>query len=157
MPVDVRLQQAIASLDDAVEKLMRTFGEMPARVGEDLDWGPREMLVHIVFAHELYVSYMRAILEHKEPPLFRGLYREQNARALAENREPSIPDLLRRLEAAHRQLAQWILDPAVQTAPFYFKAGSKARDLTAALNEIAGHIRGHTSDIRRICRRRSVS
>lgn len=145
-----KLEVAVARLDHAVAKLIDVVSGLPDGLRQPSEWGPREMLVHIVFAHELYAKYLRSTVEGREPPLFEGLYREQNARALSENANIGVLELISRLKTAHADLKRLVVRPATQSAPFYFKAGSKARSLETALGEVVGHIRGHLGDIRRL-------
>ena len=142
----------LCELDAAIRDLAEAIGAVPEVAVAPVDWGPHEMLAHIVFAHELYVSYLAATAAGNPAMLFGGLYREQNARAVAENRRVSVPELLARLMAAQDRLRLLVNEPGVSDAPFYFKAKSTGRTLSEALVAIAGHMRGHARDIRRIAR-----
>lgn len=148
---DVR--EALTELDEAIDGLIAAIESLPAELRRAAEWGPREVLVHIVFAHELYISYLRATTTGEKPPLFEGRYNDQNARALAENTHTREATLLKRLRDAQAEIGLLVAAPAVKRAPFYFKRGAKRRTLVQALDAIVSHVRGHTRDIRCLARK----
>jgi hypothetical protein len=148
--VDSDLKKALRGLDEAIGNLSAALKGLPPELQRPAEWGAREMLVHIVFAHELYVSYLKAIAKGERPPLFEGRYVDQNALALAQNSAARVQELAERLRAAHAELSRLVALESVQKAPFYAKRGAKRRTLVEALEAGAAHIRGHTREIRRL-------
>jgi hypothetical protein len=143
----------MSQLDELVDRLIGVIDDLPESKLRPAAWGPREMLVHIVFAHEMYVRNLSAVAKGEPPPLWVGRYLDQNAQALESNRDATVPQLIDRLRAAHQLLKDLAVEPRVVGTPFYFKAGSKPRTLAGAIGEVCGHFRGHIADIRRLSRR----
>lgn len=111
-------------------------------------WGPREILCHIVYWHEDYVTVLRAINQHEPPPLKVGNFRDFNDLAVQELGMVPADVLLGRLETAQRRLALELLrmSPA---AKIRIKTGSMARGPVEFARRVDGHIRGHLADVRR--------
>jgi hypothetical protein len=139
----------------AVEELQATVAaftrEMQERTLPPLSgagWGPREILCHIVYWHEDYVTVLRAINGYESPPLKVGNFREFNDLAVRELGGIPADVLLGRLESAQRRLAIELLrmSPA---ARIRVKTGSMARGPVEFTRRVEGHIRGHLADVRR--------
>jgi hypothetical protein len=147
-------EPAAARLDRTVAAFIDTIRELPEDAVAAQGWGPREKLAHIVYAHELYVSYLRAAAHNEPPPLFEGTYHEQNRLAVESLGRAPVSGLLERLRTAQSKLMLLGEGPGISDRPFYFKRGAKARSYAEALTEIDGHIRGHLREIRSERRRR---
>ena len=49
-------------LDQAVEDFCRFIENLPPEVATQQAWGPKEVLAHLVYYHELYVAQAQAYL-----------------------------------------------------------------------------------------------
>jgi hypothetical protein len=111
------------------------------------DWGPKEVLTHLVSYHGSYVTQVEALLagEPFEPP--KGRFSDLNAQAVAASRGVPVNELLRRFRAADerlRALARGLCtahDPAAIVLEI--KQGAKPRTPAALIQEVEAHVRNH--------------
>jgi hypothetical protein len=139
----------VTELDANVTEFAELIARLPRELLRPTSWGPREILAHIVFAHEIYVRELRATARGGPPELFAHTGQEQNRMAVAENGSVSVDELLRRLMSAQRKLAKLVVRPDVQAVSFYYRATSQPREVPQAMRLIAGHFRGHMRDVRK--------
>ena len=67
--------QAVARLDESVEAFACALESMPETALTGAEWGPREMLGHIVFWHETYLRIAHAINTGHDPVPLVGTFR----------------------------------------------------------------------------------
>lgn len=139
---------AVEALQDAVEEFASRYEALPPQDLTGGDWGPREVLCHLVYWHETYLAIVRALNHHEAPGIKDGLFREFNELALEELGAVPPDVLLARLDVAQRRLAVELLrlSPA---ARIRIKTGSMARGPVEFTRRIEGHFRGHLADLRR--------
>lgn len=77
----------IAPLDDAVEEFCRFVQSLGPDITAQETWGPKEVLAHLVFYHELYVAQVEAFLAGSPVDLPRGRYSDLNAAAVQRYRD----------------------------------------------------------------------
>jgi hypothetical protein len=135
-------------LSQSIEDFCNFIKKLPSNYLEEQDWGPTEVLAHLVFHHELYVKLVEADVFKLPLVPLEGKYREINARAVAANRGCSVDQLVERLGFANRRLVELYeaYDPthiAVQ-----IKAGVKVRSLAELVPEVEAHIRNHLDKLR---------
>lgn len=140
---------AVEALQEAVEEFVREFQLVDPRPLTGGEWGARELLCHLVYWHENYVTILHAMSRHEEPPLKEGVFRDFNRLAVEELGHVPADVLLTRLETAQRRLAIELLrlSPA---ARIRIKTGSMARGPVEFARRIEGHFRGHMADLRRV-------
>ena len=141
----IELSQSIETFCNFIEKL-------PSNYLEEQVWGPREVLAHLVFHHELYVKLVEADVFKLPLVPLEGKYREINARAVAANHGCSVEQLVERLRLANRRLVELYeaYDPthiAVQ-----IKAGVKVRSLAELVPGVEAHVRNHLGKLQKDCR-----
>ncbi len=106
-------------------------------------WGPREVLVHLIFWHESHVEQTEALLTGSPftPPA--GCFADLNARAIAAAQGIPVNELLRRFRAADVRLRALCrqVDPA--TVVLLIKRGATPRTLAHLVREEEAHIRNH--------------
>jgi hypothetical protein len=142
---------AVEALQGSVDAFLREFeahGQAPLTGGE---WGPREVLCHLVYWHETYVSILHAMNLHEEPMLKEGVFREFNRLAVEELGHVPADVLVSRLETAQRRLGIELLRMS-PSARIRIKSGQMARGPVEFTRRIEGHFLGHLADIRRMAR-----
>jgi hypothetical protein len=139
---------AIEALQAAVDDLTRELETMvlPALTGGA--WGAREVLCHLVYWHETYVSILHAINRHESPALKVGVFRDFNRLAVEELGPVPADLLLSRLQSAQRRLAVELLQMR-PSARIRVKTGSMARGPVEFARRIEGHFRAHLAEVRR--------
>ena len=128
---------------------------LPPEAATQRAWGPREVLAHLVFYHELYVAQAQAFLAGTRVDLPKGRYSDLNAEAAEQCRDVSIDELVKRLRIANRQLAELCAagDPEQIVVPI--KAGVRPYRLAKLIPEVASHIRNHQLLLQKELRRAS--
>jgi hypothetical protein len=143
---------AIASLDASVEAFATALEAMPEPDLTGGEWGPREVLCHLVYWHATDLSIARPLNAGERPRLLVGSFPEFNRRAVIQLGSVPVPELARRLRLAQKQLAVELL--ALRPgARIRIKAGSMARGPVEFATRIDAHIRGHLVEITRARRR----
>ncbi|MDD5469132.1 MAG: DinB family protein [Anaerolineales bacterium] len=146
------LTEAAGRLTEAVEAFVAYMESLPpAQLGKSPDerWWPREVLSHLVFWHEHYVQIAGAIVQGREPDLYRETFIVLNARAARQEQDTPIPELLRRFRDAQEKLATIAADERAPGLHWSFRQGSKSRRFDEDLDMIARHILGHVRQLRR--------
>jgi hypothetical protein len=103
----------IEKLDKTVHSFCQFIRELPEAALVEQAWGPREVLAHLVFWHELYASEFEA---RTTDTLFWGPTDTPtaiNTMAVGANRSISVDELLRRFQVANGRLLHFgrTLDP----------------------------------------------
>lgn len=107
------------------------------------DWGPKEVLAHLVYHHELYVNLVEAFLAGTlmEPP--KGTFRELNAQAVAASRGIPPSELVDRFQKANQRLVEMYKHHNPSEITVEIKAGARLRTLAELVPEVEAHIRNH--------------
>ena len=146
----------VTRLRDTVDRFSAFIQALPADTlanqstdGASGEWGPKEVLAHLVYHHELYVALVEAWVAGipAQPPA--GTFRELNAQAAAANAGVPAPALVARLQEANRRLEQLYLAHDPYTIVVEIKAGAKPRTLAALVPEVEAHIRNHLRKLQR--------
>ncbi len=130
-------------LKASVDSFCALIEALPAHSLREQPWGPREVLAHLVFWHEQYVTQLQARLSGVPFLAPSGRFRELNDRAVADARHRSIPAQLARFRAANRRLLQLAAEPRAPTVGIQIKADSKVWPLAELLPRVAAHIQRH--------------
>ena len=136
-------------LREAVDEFSCFIKELPEAALAEKAWGPREVLIHLVFWLESFVTQTEAILA-KEPfePL-QGRFDDLNAQAIEANCDVSVDELLRRHQVACERLGDLAQNHDSESIALQIKKGSVRRTLTRLMTEEAGHIRNHHRRLRK--------
>jgi hypothetical protein len=135
---------------DVLDRLTRTvevfcvwIESLPAREVRRREWGPREVLAHLVYHHELYVKQTEAVLAEREFAPSAGRFADINARAVEKLAPLPIPALTRRLRAANRRLCRLARANDPRRISLRIKADSKPWGLSDLIPAVEAHIRNH--------------
>jgi hypothetical protein len=130
-------------LQTTVEAFCRFIEGLPQDALAEREWGPKEVLAHLVYYHELYVAQMDALLAGApfEPP--QGRYSDLNAQAVARSRGVPPAELVARFRAANRRFCELAASPQAQALVLEIKRGVKPRRLDSLIPEIEAHVRNH--------------
>ena len=132
-----------APLDQAVEDFCQFIQNLPQEDATQRAWGPKEVLAHLVFYHELYVAQAQAFLAGTSADLPKGRYSELYAEAAERFRGVTIDEMVKRLRIANRRLSELCAagDPDQIVVPI--KTGVRPYRLAKLIPEVASHIRNH--------------
>ncbi len=135
-------------LTDTVNQFCRFMETLPAPASVGQDWGPKEVLAHLVYHHELYVNLAEAFVARAPfaPPT--GRFRDLNASAVAASRGESVSHLVGRLQKANRRLVELCQLHDPEAIIVEIKAGAKLRTLGQLVPEAEAHIRNHLRKLR---------
>ncbi|MEW6716391.1 MAG: hypothetical protein AB1345_02640 [Chloroflexota bacterium] len=139
-------------LTDTVNHFCRWITALPADMLVEQDWGPREVLAHIVYYHELFVNLVEARLSKKEFPPPEGSFRELNAAAVSASRGISPSILVDRLKKANARLVELYQRHNPEDIILEIKAGAKPRRLAELVPEVEAHIRNHLKKLQKVTR-----
>lgn len=143
------MKDLLDRLRASVESFTDFLRAIPPEQTAPARWGPREVLVHLVFWHETFVRTIESVLGGQEPPLPKGTFAELNARAVRENAGVPIARPILRFHAAQSRLEELAAHEAAHALAIPVKAGSKPRSLSELLIEAEAHIRNHEAKVRR--------
>lgn len=112
------------------------------------EWGPQEVLAHLVFWHEYYVAAIRSFLagQHAAPP--EGSYNEVNARAVAILRQTPPAELLQRFREASERLIHIYRTHDPSAILIATREGAAPRSLIELVPEIEAHVHHHHQELR---------
>ncbi len=144
--------EAAARLSESVEAFacaLESISETPLTGGE---WGPREMLCHIVFWHETYARIAHAINTGQDPMPLVGTFPEFNRQSVLELGQVPVTVLVARLRRAQRRFAGELLTMS-PSSRITIKVGARGRGPLEFVLKTDAHIRGHLDEVRRYRRR----
>ncbi len=139
----------IDRLKTEVEAFCTLVEHLPEHALREQEWGPREVLAHLVFWHEQYASQLQARLAGRPYPLPQGRFRELNDWAIEAARLRSIAAQLARFRAANRKWSTLAADPRAQGAGIQIKQDSKVWPVGELLPRVVAHIRKHRLELAR--------
>jgi uncharacterized protein DUF1706 len=145
--------QQLTSAVDAFLEYFSTLPQQRLRSSTGTSWGPREVLIHLVFWHEQYARITESITRGQTPTLLQGTFKEWNAKATQLERRTTVDELLGRFKAANSRLIAIAEHRNARALSFCFREGSKSWLYDDALVAISRHIRGHIEKLRRSERR----
>lgn len=147
------LDQAIQSFTDFVHSLP-VAAMKPSRRAS---WGPREVLIHLVFWHEQIAQIASALARNKEPFLLKGTGRALNDDAVAREIDTPIDRLLERWARAHARFSAIARSRPASQIRIPLRVGAKAWPLADLIRLAAGHIRKHQAKLQNSAILKSVS
>ncbi|MGD0174465.1 MAG: ClbS/DfsB family four-helix bundle protein [Anaerolineales bacterium] len=139
-----------SSTEDEIERLTRTvekfcswIDSLPAKETRTQEWGPREILAHLVYWHEQYIAQSKAILSGRKYPAPSGRFADMNSMAAAKFQKIPIAKLTGRFRNANRRLCGLAREHDPRKIVFSIKQGSKRWRLTDLIPAVEVHIRNH--------------
>jgi len=141
-----------AKLDQAILSFITFARSLPARMMEPSKtehWGPREVLVHLVFWHEQYNQIAAAVAANQQPKLLPGTFKEINRLAVAQDISTPIEELVARWTRAQQALASTASTRGAERLKFSLRKGSKEWPLCDLVRLAAGHIENHETKLHR--------
>jgi hypothetical protein len=138
-----------AQLEQAVEAFCRFIEDLPEEALAEQAWGAKEVLAHLVYWHEVYVSQAQCLLSGEPVPILQGRYRDLNALAVERSRGVPVAELVRRFRAANRTLGEILLECDPQQVIIPIKTGVRSYTLTRLIAEVHAHVRGHLQKLKR--------
>ena len=119
----------IDRLSNTVNQFCQFIEGLPAQALIEQDWGPKEVLTHLVYYHELYVSLVEACEAGAQIAPPEGRFSDLNAAAVAANRGVSPAALVSLFLDEHQKLVELyqLHDPSCIVIEI--KAGAKPRTL----------------------------
>jgi len=111
------------------------------------EWGPKEVLAHLVYHQEGYAAQIQALLMNEpfHPP--QGRFRDLNALAVAANRGIPIEELVSRFHLATKKLKSLYQNCDPTKVFLEIKKGSKCWRLFELVPAVESHIRNHQKQI----------
>src|SRR5271157_2169129 len=94
-------------LDEAIDSFVNFTRSLPADAleGSKSDrWGPREVLIHLVFWHEQYARIGEDVAAKRQPVMLKGTFKELNRASVARNIHVPVGILIERWQSAHQRL-----------------------------------------------------
>jgi hypothetical protein len=139
----------IERLTDTVENFCAWIESLPARETRGRDWGPREVLSHLVYWHEHYVAESRSFLAGKPHTPPAGRFADMNASAVEKYQTFPVAMLGKRFRIANRRLCRLASGHNARSIAFSIKQGSKRWRLTDLIPAVEAHIRNHQRALRK--------
>ena len=138
-----------ARLTATVDRFSRFIKTIPASALVEQEWGPKEVLAHLVYHHELYVKLVEASVSGLPVAPPKGRFRELNAEAVAASRGSTPDELVNRLQKANQRLVELYRQYEPSEIRVEIKAGVKLRTLAELIPEVEAHIRNHLEKLRK--------
>ena len=131
----------IEKLKETVDAFCQFVQELPDADLADREWGPKEVLAHLVFWHERHVAQIETILAQEPFAGPEGRPKDLNAQAVEAGRSQPVDELARRLQVADERLRGFgrTLDPQ----DVVLEVQSHLHTLEGAIARIEAHIRNH--------------
>ena len=146
------MNSEIESLSHALHAFADFVHSLPAaklepRKGKP--WGPREVLIHLVFWHEQYAQIAAEVLTGKRREMLRGTFKQINDWAVSQNAAASVEDLLACWATAQMKLLRISRRPEAVRLKFSLREGSKEWPFAVLMRLAAGHISNHEAKLRK--------
>jgi len=131
----------VDTLAHAVDDFCLYIEKAPEKQLNEQEWGPREVLAHLIYWHEQYVNQIEAIKAGKPAEASHSSVKERNARAASASRNKPISVLIKQFREIDLRLRHYItvLDPQM----FILKGQTTPQTLDSILESKIRHIQGH--------------
>ena len=140
-------QETAKALREAAVSFAQLIENLPKGNKAQLNWGPREVLIHLIYWQERYVENIEAILAERPFPVPRRSVDKLNQEAITNNELASKQELLDRFMTSVSRLAHFseALDPQRIVLPR--KLAHDLRTLDDILTAIIAHIQEHRKEV----------
>lgn len=139
----------ITRLVETVDQFCQFITTLPASALADQDWGPKEVLAHLMYHHELYVNLVQEFLAGTPIAPPKGRFRDLNTEAVRASRGIAFTELVDRLQKANQRLVEMYQQNNPSEITVEIKAGAKLRSLAELVPEVEAHIRNHLEKLRK--------
>lgn len=143
LPQDRVAMKDLERLTETVDQFCQFITALPASALVEQDWGPKEVLAHLVYYHELYVKLVEAFIAGVPAVPPKGRFQDLNAQAVAASRGVTPVELVERLKKANHRLVELYQRHNPRKISVEIKAGAKLRTLAELIPEVEAHIRNH--------------
>jgi hypothetical protein len=142
-----RLAEAV----DGFCQFVRAIDDVRAADTSKEGWGPKEVLAHLLFWHEHYITQIEAQRTESRFELPLGPRDALNAQAVAAGRVVPIEVLLDRIRAADERLQHFscTLDPQMVVVAMPWQKGVHRYTLDVLVRRVTEHVRGHQRELQR--------
>lgn len=133
-------------LSSQVHEFLSIVKKLPTRdfkPSNTIDWGPKEILIHLAFWHKQYVSIITSLLMGVKPLLLKGTFKSINAMAEKEYYSLSVIELISSLEQSQKELDLLGQNSQTWKLEFPFREGSELWKYSEFIDVIAGHVQLH--------------
>ena len=130
-------------LHQTVDAFCQFIETLPAAALKEREWGPKEVLAHILYHHENYVAEIEAQLTGRPYNLPKGRFSDLNAQAAASSHGVPVEELLHRLRTADEQLRNFYRLHDPKTLVINIKQGGKSWTLAELVPAVESHVRNH--------------
>jgi ABC-type hemin transport system substrate-binding protein len=138
-----------ARLAETVDRSCQFITTLPTSTLAEQDWGPKEVLAHLVYHHELHVNLVEAFLAGTPVAPPKGSFRALNTEAVRASRGIAPAELVDRLQRANQRLVEMYQQNNPSKITVEIKAGAKLRTLAELVPEVEAHIRKHLEKLRK--------
>ncbi len=135
-------------LTETVDRFCQVITTLEVGAIAEQEWGPKEVLAHLVYHHELYVNLLEAFIAGVPAVPPKGRFRELNADAVVASRGISPARLVTRLQKANQRLVEIYRQHDPGEIMLEIKAGAKLRTLAELVQEVEAHIRNQLEKLR---------
>jgi hypothetical protein len=149
------LQEDATGLDRAVQSFLGFVRSLPPGglgTSETEPWGPREVLIHLVFWHEQYATLAAAPAANASPTPLKGTIDQINRAAVFGCAQVPVEELAARWEAAQIALDRIAQGAAAHRLSFPLRQGAKAWRLPDLLRIATRHIQNHQAKLAKSAR-----
>ncbi len=136
-------------LTASIEAFCRIVEQLPAHAFLVKPWGPRQVLAHLVFWHEIYVRQIEAGQAGIGWLFPEGTLKTLNEEAVASLAAVGVPTMLARFRAANTRLCRLAADPKTAGARVQLKRDTKSWPLSEFILQVELHVRRHGEEIQR--------
>lgn len=130
-------------LEQVVDAFCSFIETLPEEALVEQTWGPKEVLAHLVYWHEVYVSQAQSYIRGEPVDLPKGRYSDLNALAVEDSRGVPVAALTARFRAANQVLGQILMDCDPDQVVIPIKTGVRAYTLAELVAEVLPHIGNH--------------
>jgi len=130
-----------------VENFCGWIESLPVKETRTQEWGPREILAHLVYWHEQYIAQIKAILSGRKYPAPCGRFADMNSEAAAKFQKFPITKLTGRFRNANRHLCRLARGQNARRIAFSIKQGSKRWRLPDLIPAVEAHVRNHQKNL----------
>lgn len=144
--------QNLSSAIDSFITYIQRLNSSQLQLSRTRTWGPKEVLIHIVFWHEQYCKILRALSLGEKPAMLTGSFIQLNALAIEQNKHETTENLLSRLNIAEKELEGLYKKFNAKELKIAFKDGGKLRTLEEAIVRVTQHINSHHRQLLKVAR-----
>lgn len=141
-------------LQTTIERFCQFMEGLPEEALVPQEWGPREVLAHLLFWHESYVVQLESLLDDQAVSVPQGRYKDLNLEAAKMHRETPVIELVRRFREANERFCHLGQNPGAEALVLEIKKGSKRWPLLELVPAVESHVRNHQRKLARQLRRR---